>query len=62
MKRELRGNLCLNGITDFVKRPDMAERCLFFKTERHREKRISKGGFWGDFKEDKPYNRRYQKK
>lgn len=52
---KLKGNLCLNGITDFVKRPDMAERCLFFKTERLREKRISEGEFWADFKEDKPY-------
>lgn len=52
---KLKGNLCLNGITDFVKRPDMAERCLFFKTERLREKRIPEGDFWSSFEEDKPY-------
>lgn len=53
---KLKKPMCLNGITDFIKRADLAERCLFFQTVRiPADRRRAYNEYWQDFERDKPY-------
>lgn len=48
--------ICFNGILDFVKQPDLAERSLFFNTKKFNPAtRRELGEFRASFEADKPY-------
>ena len=48
--------MCLNGISNFVFRADLAERILFFTTKLIRESnRLGDNEIWDSFNEDLPY-------
>ncbi len=49
----LRRPICLNGITDFVKRDDLLSRCLFLRTIQIKNRRTERE-FWQEMEQDKP--------
>ena len=52
----LRRSMCLNGISNFIFRGDLAERILFFNTQLIRDKmRKGDGELWDNFNKDLPY-------
>ena len=52
----LKSSMCLNGISNFVFRADLAERILFFTTKLIRESnRLGDNEIWDSFNEDLPY-------
>ncbi len=52
----LKSSMCLNGISNFVFRADLAERILFFTTKLIRESnRLGDNEIWDSFNKDLPY-------
>lgn len=51
----LKKGLCMNGITQYVKRSDLAERMLFFSTQTIPNNVARENRLWEDFDEELPY-------
>lgn len=52
----IKRGMCLNGISPFVQKADLAERVLFFTAKLIKDtSRISDMTFWKDFSADLPY-------
>ena len=52
----LKSSMCLNGISNFVFRADLAERVLFFSTKLIRDSnRLEESEIWDAFNKDLPY-------
>ena len=51
----LKKGFCMNGITQYIKRDDFAERMLFIETQTIPTEDIDEDIFWESFNEDLPY-------